>query len=385
MLALEYVCRENYYMCPYAVEFNLIFTPMPSISRTLKIRAAAIVCLAVAIFLLMWFADYPAAVERYYSEGFYPVICHILHPVFNIFPFSFGDVVYLIVIGYLFYAVYRLIRFCLKKQFKNAGLFVLKLTIGFEAAILAFYLFWGMNYFRIPAGDRLKLNDTTYTTADLMRVTTILIDSANTTRARLTPADLSQTNSQVYKTAIAAIKKLSDDSASFRTYFPDIKPSLLTPLLNYMGTSGYYDPFTGEAQINYQVPLVTRPVTACHELSHQVGFAFEDEANFAGYLAGIHSKDRLLRYSAYNMAVEEFMTDLYFRDSLLNKKLKPLISPEVHNDYKAERAYWRKYESQINAFTSVFYDNFLKVNNQPQGLKTYNNMVLLVMAMYKEK
>jgi len=349
------------------------------------VRAIAIVALAVALFLLMLLADHPLTVERYYSEGVYPVICKILHWVFNLFPFSVGDVLYIAVIAWIFYALYLLIKLCIKKQFKEAGLFLLKITIGFETAILAFYLFWGMNYFRVPAGDRLHLRDTGYTTADLVAVTTILIDSANVTRARLTPADLSQSNPAIYQTAISAVKKLSNDSANFRTYYPGIKPSLLTPLLNYMGTSGYYDPFTGEAQMNYQMPIVDRPVTACHELSHQMGYAFEDEANFAGYLAGIGSKDRLLKYSAYNLAVEEFMFDLYFRDSLANKKLKPLISPAVHNDYKVEHAYWRKYESQINAVSSIFYDHFLKANNQPQGLKTYNNMVLLVMAKYRGK
>jgi hypothetical protein len=356
-----------------------------SVSRKLKVRAIAIVSLAVALFLLMQLADHPKIVERYYSEGVYPIICKILHPVFNLFPFSFGDVVYSAVIAWLFYALYLLIKLCIKKQFKQAGLFLLKITIAFETAILVFYLFWGMNYFRVPAGDRLHLRDTDYTTADLMAVTTILIDSANVTRARLTPADLSQSNNAIYQTAISAVKKLSNDSANFRTYYPGIKPSLLTPLLNYMGTSGYYDPFTGEAQMNYQMPIVDRPVTACHELSHQVGFAFEDEANFAGYLAGIGSKDRLLRYSAYNLAVEEFMFDLYFRDSLSNKKLKPLISPAVHNDYRIEHAYWHSYQTRLNAISSVFYDHFLKANNQPQGLKTYNNMVLLVMAMYRKR
>jgi len=353
------------------------------LSKKLKVRAIAIVALAVLLFLLMWLADYPQLVERYYSEGLYPLICKILHPVFNLFPFSFGDVVYMAVIAWLFYAAYLLVKLCIKGRFKDAGLFLLKIVIGVETAVVVFYLFWGMNYFRVPAGDRLHLRDTDYTTADLAAVTTILIDSANVTRARLTPADLRQSNATIYQTAIAAVQKLSADSVDFRTYSPDIKPSLLTPLLNYMGTSGYYDPFTGEAQMNYQMPIVFRPVTACHELSHQIGFAFEDEANFAGYLAGIGSKDRLLRYSAYNLAVEEFMFDLYFRDSLANKKLKPLISLAVHNDYKVEHAYWHRYETRLNAISGVFYDHFLKANNQPQGLKTYNNMVLLVMAMYR--
>jgi len=351
--------------------------------KKLIIRVIAIVALEIIILLLMELADYPKLVERYYSEGLYPLICKVLHPVFNLFPFSVGDVFYIVVVGYFVYALVRLIRLGFKKQFKMAGLYLLKIVIGIQTGILAFYLFWGMNYFRPSAGERLNLRDTGYTTAGLIKVTTMLIDSANATRARVTAADLQQKNDHIYHTAVLAIDRLSSDSVNFRTYYPNIKPSLLTPLMNYMGTSGYYDPFTGEAQMNYQVPIFDRPFIACHELSHQIGFATEDEANFGGFIAGIGSSDRLLRYSAYNLVVEECMYALFYRDSVQFKKLKPRISLPVHNDYRAERIYWQTYQSKLNHISGIFYDHFLKHNNQPQGLGTYNRMVLLVMAKYR--
>jgi hypothetical protein len=353
--------------------------------KQLKVRAITIVILACCIFLLMLFADHPLLVERYYSDGLYPIICHILHPVFNIFSFSAGDIIYIMVIGYFIYAFVRLIKLLFRKEFKRAGVFVLGITIGVQCSILVFYLFWGMNYFRPSAGERLHLRDTSYSTADLKAVTDMMIDSANACRARLKPEDLAQDNGSIYQTAIAAVNKLSHDSADFRTYSPDIKPSILTPLLNYMGTSGYYNPYTGEAQINYQVPVFTRPVIACHELSHQTGYGAEDEADFAGFLAGIGSTDRLLRYSAYHLAVDEFMHALFYRDSLANKELKRKVSPAVHHDFALERAYWTSYQSRIDVISGIFYDKFLKVNNQPQGLATYNRMVLLVMAKYRGK
>jgi len=356
-----------------------------SIKKTIRIRIITIASLAVAIFLLTVLADHPQLVERYYSEGFYPFVCHILHPVFNIFPFSVGDVLYIAAIGYLVYAFFRLIKLLFKKEFKRAGIFLMGITIGVQISILMFYLFWGMNYFRLSAGQRLNLRDTNYTTAGLKAVTAMLIDSANACRERVTPADLSQTNGAIYQTAINAIKKLSADSANFRTYYPDVKSSLLTMLLNYIGTSGYFDPFTGEAQINYQMPVFNRPVIACHEMSHQVGIGAEDEADFAGFLAGTGSHDRLLRYSAYHLAVDEFMHALRNRDSTANNELKLRVSAVVRNDFKAERAYWLHFQNKADILSSIFYDHFLKANNQPQGLETYNRMVLLIMALYRQK
>jgi hypothetical protein len=355
------------------------------IKRELKTKSISIAILAVFILLLMVAANYPQFIEHYYSEGLYPFICHVLHPVFNLFPFSMGDVIYIAVIVYLLYALIILIRLAFKKQLLQAGLYMLKLVIGLQCSILVFYLFWGMNYFRPPAGQLLNLRDSVYTTAQLKSVTAVLIDSANATRKRLTPADFNQDNKHIYQTAITAVKALSRKADKFETYNPEIKPSVLTPVLNYISTSGYYNPFTSEAQMNYQMPIFERPVTACHELAHQMGYGAEDEANFVGFLAGVNSKDKLQQYSAYHLAVDEFMHALYFRDSLANKALKPRVSVAVHNDFKAERKYWLSYQNKAEIITSIFYDKFLKANNQPQGIKTYNRMVQLVMALYLKK
>ncbi|CAN5129825.1 DUF3810 domain-containing protein [soil metagenome] len=349
----------------------------------LKVRLAAIAALAAIIFMLMLLAGRPWFVERYYTEGFYIAVCRFLHPLLNIFPFSVGDLLYIAAIAWLFYAAYTLIRLAFKKDFKQAGIFLLRLIISIQCAVLVFYLFWGMNYFRPSAAERLNLRDSNYTTADMVAVTGLLIDSANATRARLTAADLRQSNSTIYQTAVQAVSKLSADSVNFRTYNPGVKPSLLTPLLNYMSTSGYYNPFTGEAQINYEMPVFARPVVACHEMSHQMGYGAEDEANFGGFIAGIGSRDRLLRYSAYHLAVEEFMHAVRRRDTIAHKELKLRISKAVYNDFKVERDYWLSYENKLGVLSSVFYDNFLKANNQPLGMRTYNRMVLLVMAKFK--
>ena len=341
--------------------------------------------LFLTIYLLTVFADHPNAVEKYYSEGLYIFMCHILHPVFNLLPFSFGDVLYLAVIAYLIYAFIRLFALCIKKRFMQAGLLATGVGIGVLAGVLVFYLFWGLNYFRPSAGERLNLRDSTYTKAELQKVTTILIDSANASRARVSPADLRSTNDSIYKIAVKAVVKLSATSAEFGTYSPNIKPSLLTPLLNYISTSGYYNPFTGEAQMNYEMPVFNRPFVACHEMSHQMGYGAEDEANFVGFLAATGSDDKLLRYSAYNVAVNEFMHTVRYTDTVMFKQLKTRISPAVLSDFKEERLYWLSYQNKLNALTSIFYDNFLKVNNQPQGLDTYNRMVLLIMAMYRKQ
>ncbi len=347
-------------------------------------RITIILLLALCIYLLIVFAGHPHAVEKYYSQGLYPAICFVIHPVLGLLPFSFGDLLYIAVVTYLVYAVIKFIAHLFKKRFLRAGMLATGLVIGMQSGLLMFYLFWGMNYFRPSAAQRLNLKESKFSLNELRAVTSILIDSANATRARVTPADLALPNDTIYNRAVKAVRALGSTSTNFKTYSPGIKPSLLTPLLNYIGTSGYYNPFTTEAQLNYQQPVFVRPFVACHEMSHQMGYGAEDEANFVGYLAATGSSDRLLRYSAYQLAVREFMFSVYMADSLVNKELKKRISPQVKADYKQEREYWRAYQNKANVITGIFYDNFLKANNQPQGLDTYNQMVTLVMAMYRK-
>jgi len=354
-------------------------------TEKLKFKAIAIVALGVVIFCITLAANHPFFVERFYSNGLYPIICRVLHPVLNFFPFSVGDLFYIFLIICFIYALYLIVKLSIKKKFVTALVVIMRIVITVQTLYIIFYVFWGLNYFRLPAGERLSLRDSNYTTVDLRAVTAMLIDSANATRARLTVADLSENNDSVYKTAVKAILKLSNDSVNFRTYSPGVKSSLLTPLLNYIGTSGYYNPFTSEAQINYHMPLFDRPFVACHEMSHQIGFGAEDEANFSGFIAGVGSSDRLLRYSCYHLAVDEFMHALYYRDSLTSKELKSRISALVRNDFKTERLYWKSYQSKVDVISSIFYNDYLKANNQPQGLDTYNRMVLLVMSLYRNK
>ena len=205
----------------------------------MKSRVITIVLLALTWFIMMLLADHPHTVERYYSDIFYRAVCYVLHPVLNLFPFSIGDLLYIAVVCYFIYAFIRLLVLAVKRKFSVASIFLLKLIIIVQSATVIFYLFWGMNYFRPSAAERLNLPDSGYTVADLKSVTSMLIDSANACRARVgvipictrvTKPFMKQQEKQSFVLAV--------QSANFRAYHPDIKPSLLTPLLNDISTSG---------------------------------------------------------------------------------------------------------------------------------------------------
>lgn len=339
----------------------------------------------LVLFLIFWLGNYPALVEIYYAKGLYPIINAIRNFLIGWLPLSLGDLMYMALIGYLTYLVIKFIRLIIDKRFSHIPISIIRLIIKFQIFACAFYLFWGLNYFRPPAAVLLQLPKQEYSLNELTQVTRLLIDSTNVTQqAYRLSAQKNQIKPNYYVIASDAIQKLPAQFSLLKTYRPTAKSALFTPLINYMATSGYFNPFTGEAQVNYQMPLVNTPVTACHEMAHQMGFAREDEANFIGFLAAKQSPDQLTRYSAYYMAMQEFMRQIRRRDTVAFKELKKEISQPVKSDLKADRSYWEHYENQISEVTSIFYDNFLKANNQPQGLLTYNRMIYLTMAYYQK-
>jgi hypothetical protein len=78
----------------------------------------------------------------------------------------------------------------------------------------------------------------------------------------------------------------ADNLHPFLRYDPQsLKPSLFSYLGNYFGFQGYYNPFSGEGQVNTTIPRFLEPFVSAHEVAHQLGYAKENEANFVAFIA----------------------------------------------------------------------------------------------------
>lgn len=351
----------------------------------LRRRLITTACITILLILIFSLKNQTEFIEKYYSNGLYIFFRKGFHFVFNYIPFSVGDLLYVATIVILAIGTFKLIGLLFRREWRKAGISIIGFVLKLEIAIAAFYLLWALNYFRQPALERLKLQNYEYDVAQLVSVTSMLIDSANTTRSKLNSSDFAVSNQTILDPAIKAVIALSTFEPPINSIKPMAKKSLLSPLLNYIGTAGYYNPFTGEAQFNSLMPVFTRPFVACHEMAHQMGFGAEDEANFAGFIAGKVSANNLLKYSAYYLATQEFMTEVWRTDSTAFIQMRDRISPAVIQDFETERKYWTQYQGGAAKLSSIFYDNYLKANKQPGGLKTYNRMIKLSMAYYKKE
>ena len=156
----------------------------------------------------------------------------------------------------------------------------------------------------------------------------------------------------------AAVSSYSNVSAQwdFLTYKrPSVKPSLYSYLGNYMGYTGYYNPFTGEAQVNTTVPLTQTPFTTCHEIGHQLGFAREMEANFAGFLSARVSDNPAVRYSVYFDLYIYASRNLVLRDTALARSLHSRVPAIARKDLRDLRDFYQKYENFFEPVIRMLY------------------------------
>jgi len=350
--------------------------------------------LFVQMIVVRVIALFPNHVERFYSNGFYPIISKVSRYTFGWLPFSFGDLMYAVLIVLIIRAIFKFMR----GKFRGWKEFVVRTLCIVSIVYFAFHMLWGLNYYRLPLHQSLEI-DSDYTTEDLIVLTQKLIDKSNALHEQLAVNDSTAVkvmtkdeNGEYYAFAKADLFKTTLNGYNNLTVqFPklsyppkSIKTSLLSYPLSIMGYSGYLNPITNEAQVNGMVPSHRWPVISCHEQAHQLGFAKENEANFIAVLATLNNEDPYFQYSGSIFALRYCLNDLYRRDKELGKTLRDKIRPGVLANYALSRAFWDDMQNPLEPFFKYFYTGYLKANNQPEGLKTYSYMVALLVNYNKD-
>ena len=337
------------------------------------------------IILLKIIPYFPEMVEQYYSNGLYPILSKFERIILGKIPFSIGDILYfmLIVLG---------LRWLLKKrktwrlEWKNNTLSILSFISVFY---FFFHLLWGLNYYRQPLFEKMAI-ERDYLDADLLTFTKKIIAKTNAIQNELTKSDSAKvvvpySQEQLFKMNIEGYKSLSTKYPFFEYKNPSIKKSLFSLPLTYMGFGGYLNPFTNEAQVNYLGPIYSFPMTTNHEMAHQMGFASESECNFIGFLASVKNDDLYIQYSGYSMALRYCLGNWQDRDEAVFKELLKTVNPGILKNYKESELFWKQYDTIIDKGFHAFYDQFLKVNQQKDGIESYSKFVNLMVNYYKEK
>lgn len=353
--------------------------------KAAKIHRILSVFLLVQIAVIQLLSRAPDLVEQYYSTGIFPYISTIFRGVLGWLPFSFGDLFYLALGVYLLKSLYDLI----KNRFNNLKERFFKFFSFISILFFFFHFLWGLNYQRNSLFKTLELPQEEYDTEQLVALSKDLIQKLKKNQADLVANDTIKVTIVKDKSDILANVKegyhqLAKEYEHLAYDPSSIKKSLFALPLTYMGFSGYLNPFTLEAQVDHLVPKHSLPMIASHEVAHQLGYASESEANFIGYLAAVRHPEAYYQYSANLMAMRYAVAATYGKDSIRGRALIDSLPKGVIKNIQESQDFWRSYQNKAEPFFKLFYDNYLKANQQQDGIKGYSKMVGLLVA-YREK
>lgn len=156
----------------------------------------------------------------------------------------------------------------------------------------------------------------------------------------------------------------------------------LSRALSYIDFTGFFFPFTGEANVNTDFPPALFASTVAHELSHQRGVAKEQEANFVAVLACMRTDDADYCYSAALLAYTHLGNALHSADYDAWERVYSSLDENVRRDFALNNAYWRQFDTSVQSVSNTVYEGFLQSYEQSLGMKSYGACVDLLVNYY---
>lgn len=359
-----------------------------SIYRISGQRTAAGILLFAAAFLLLAGASCVPGFAQWYSVNVYSFCVATVGRFFGIFAFSASEYLLYIFLVFLLYEVVKTAAGVVRT--KTPGFYLASFFSGlFLAAGILFFLyaaFCGVNYHRNSFAQESGLEWKGATREQLKEVCEELTAAVNRTGKLVERDDrgVMIVTEDVSVQAVNAMEKLSDEYSCLKGYYPQPNGLLFSWILSVQQLTGIYSPFTIEANYNTDMEDYNIPFTACHELAHLRGFMQEEEANFIGFLAGIHSDSISFNYSSYMLGWINCMNTLYLVDEEAYSQVREELSDEAEADLKADRMFWARYDSPVAEAADRINDSYLKANGQEDGVESYDRMVELILTYYNK-
>ncbi|MDN3493404.1 DUF3810 domain-containing protein [Winogradskyella bathintestinalis] len=350
-----------------------------------NIKLILVIFFGIQLLLMSQLKHYPEFVEQFYSNGLYVFLSKLSHYILGWLPFSVGDILYTLAGIYII----RWLIISRKRIINDTINWILDIGATLSIVYFAFHILWAFNYYRQPLYKSLHLK-ADYTTEQLISFTERLIEKSNSLQYQLSKNDtikvrLPYSSSEIFDKVKDGYQTLSEEYPHLKYHPKSIKKSIYSLPLTYMGFSGYLNPFTNEAQVNGLISTYKFPTTSCHEAAHQLGYAAENEANFIGSLAAIHNDDIYFKYSGYTFALRYCLAEIYYRDPESYNRILPTVNKGILKNYQEIQDFWRSYENPIEPYFEKTFDNFLKANNQADGMKSYSYVVALLVNYYEHK
>ena len=305
-------------------------------------------------------------------------------------PFSVAELlIALAVLATTVYIISQTVLF-IRKGERAARLYRTLVTLlGAVTAVYAlFCLMWGVYYYADDFSAKSGLEDGAVSAEQLASVTRFFADKANEYAAQV-PRDENGVCASDREKILAQSPEVF---AQTERQLPCLagpplaaKGILCSRVMSYLDFSGFFFPFTAEANVNTDMPVCDLAATVAHELSHQRGVAKEQEANFAAVLACLNYGDPDYVYSACLLAYTHLGNALYKADRAAWETVYDTLGEDVLRDLLARLDYWQRFDTPVQTASNTVYENFLYSYDQELGLKSYGACVDLLVNYYYEE
>lgn len=354
--------------------------------------------MALAILVFSYFPD---AVSEYFSFGLFKFIGVWIRTISGATQIPLGEYIYLFIVIIL---IIKLIEslFLLKNKLNihsfwpellNYGK---KLLLKLVQVYVVFMLLWGLNYRKSSPAQSFQLSiDTNYSIVQLDSLSLQLIDQLNLTRQNLPDSVIAGLNhKQVFDQTLQEYRDIQSSYPFIHLEKPVLKKAHFPRWGDYIGYLAFYQPITGEAIIRADVPLLTLPFTSCHELAHQMGYASEAEANFIAFVVASKTSDPIFKYSMllqlFTYSQSEHLnliakTGNFEKWKTILNRNKTLLNAKVIEDRKKIKDFFIQRQQLLLPASTSLYDQFLQWNKQAKGIKSYDEVLLWVLAFYKSQ
>lgn len=355
------------------------------LSNKRKIKIGCV--LLAAGFVLLLISKESKEMAQWYSTTIYPIWVNVLGRVTGILPFSVAEVLlYILVLtmmGTILWLGVQIIQ--KKRQVRDFGKWFSGVFLMVGILFFLYVIHCGINYNRNSFAESSGIQIEEYSVEELQAVCAWLTKEINTLSDQVERSkEGTVVVNEEQELAVEAMKSLGKEYSELEGYYPKPKKVLVHQILSVQQISGIYSPFTIEANYNGEMPAYSIPFTACHELSHLRGFMQEEEANFIAFLACTKSSKEEFAYSGYLSGWVYCMNVLYREDNDVWKEMRAELSALVEADLKASHEFWSKYDGRIAEVATQVNDTYLKSQGQEEGVKSYNQMVDLMVAYYSQ-
>jgi hypothetical protein len=322
----------------------------------------------------------PSLVERWYSTGVYLRWQPLVTRVSNRVPFALFDLLLVAVVIIVLAIALLAVRGLRRGQGGRAlGVAAVRLLTVSAVLYLWFALLWGLNYRRVPLLDRLALSADAPSGEAVAALGRRSVEALNRLHGEAHAGGWTDPwrNGRLRKAYRRTQHALSDGRGAMRGR---LKRSVIGPYFRWASVDGMVDPFALEVLVNPDLLPFEKPFVAAHEWAHLAGYAQESEASFIGFLtcmrAGVPEQ-----YSGWLFLYWEILGAAGPADrASLSAALA--AGPRADLTQVAERVR-RGQLPQLRAASWAAYDQYLKANRVTEGVRSYNEVVtLLVRARF---